>query len=328
VRSLALLLLAAGALLVLVVGSGLAVRPSLWRAGPDFLARAIAIGLGTGAATLLPAAVAGLAYKLAAGLSGGWATLGIGPVRLWARLAPLWVFCTVLGLVLSFVVEPLSWAGVGDVRGVPLAARVSWERLEAGGVLTLGDGGWLRRHSDGALELRARSGQVRLTAGRFTPQSATTSWDLENVTLEIRDEGAGVWALGRMSLSMQESDQRRYLAAPTSPWALPMNELAAVRGGSDRAARVWFRRWLQVLSIPLLSLALWLLALPRAPRRTPTVQRVPLVTAVLSPAFLGIAAVLSFFFFLRFAEQVPAPLAVLVLPLLPPLALIARGLKR
>jgi len=322
------LLLAAGALLVLVVGSGLAVRPALWRAGPDFLARAIAIGLGTGAATLLPAAVAGLAYKLAAGLSGGWATLGIGPVRLWVRLAPLWVFCTVLAVVLSFVIEPLSWAGVGDVRGVPLAARVSWERLEAGEVLTLGDGGWLRRQSDGSLELRARSGVVRLRAGRFTPQSATTSWELEDVTLEIRDEGEGVWTLGRMSLSMQESDRRRYLAAPTSPWALSMTELATVRGGSDRAARVWFRRWLQVLSIPLLSLAIWLLALPRAPRRSPALQGGPLVTAVLSPAFLGIAAVLSFFLLLRVAEQFPAPVAVLVLPLLPPMALIAWRLKR
>jgi hypothetical protein len=38
--------------------------------------------------------------------------------------------------------------------------------------------------------------------------------------------------------------------------------------------------------------------------------------------------VLSFFLLLRIAEQVPAPVAVLVLPLLPPMALIAWRLKR
>jgi len=316
-RSLALLLLAGAALLVLVVGSGLAVRPELWRAGPDFLAGAIAIGLGMGAATLLPAGVAGLAFSLSSSLSTGWSGLGLGPFRLWFRLWPLWVICTVLAILLSFVVEPASWSGVGAVRGVPLAAKVSWERLQAGEVLTTQDGGWLRRGEGGGLELRSVTGDFHLEAGGFEPRPEATRWDLSQVTLRLEGASGGEWTLGRMSLSMRTPNQQRYLAPASSPWAFSIMRLAAERGGSDRAARVWFRRWLQVLAIPVLSLALWLIALPGAPRRA-----LPLGSTV-----LGLGTVLSFFLLLRIAEQLPFPFAVLWLPLLPALVVIYRGLR-
>ncbi len=328
VRLLALLLLGSGGLLVVVVGGGLAVRPELWMAGPDFVVRAIATGLGTGAGTLFPAVVAGLGFSLASGLSGAWASLGLGPVRLWVRLAPLWAVCLVLGVVLSFVVEPASWSAVGHVRGVPLAAKVSWERLAAGEVLTTPDGGWLRHEAGSGLELRSGDGEVHLRASAAKPESATTTWELEDVTLNMGGGSPGRWTFGRLSLSMEEGAHQRYHARATSPWALSLGQLAVARARSDRAARVWFRRWLQVLAIPILALALWLVGLPRG-RRTGTVTGLRRVAAAaLSPSVLGLGTVLSFFLLLRIAEQLSSPVMVVVLPVLPPLGVIAWSIRR
>jgi hypothetical protein len=315
---LALLLLAGAALLVLVVGTGLAVRPELWRAGPDFLARALAVGLGTGAATLFPALVAGLAFSLGRSLSPGWELLGLGRLRLWGSLWPLWALCLALGIGLSFVVEPASWARVGEVRGTPLAAKVSWERLQAGEVLTLRDGGWLRLRAEGGLEVRSAEGDMELEATAFRPRPDATAWDLDDVELGLEGVARGQWKIGRMSLSMRSASRERYLAPATSPWALSMTELSTARRDSPRAARVWFRRWLQVLAIPVLSLALWLIAVPGAPRRTP----------LLGPAVLGMGTVLSFFLVLRLAEQTPFPSAVVLLPLLPALVAVVACVRR
>jgi hypothetical protein len=327
-RSLALLLSGGLGLLVVVVGGGLAVRPELWMAGPDFVARAIATGVGTGAGTLFPAVGAGLGFTLASGLSGGWAALGMGPVRLWARLAPLWTICVGLGVVLSFVVEPVSWSAVGGVRGVPLAAKVSWERLTAGEVLTTSDGGWVRHEATDGLELRSGDGEMHLRASKARPESATTSWQLEDVTLNRAGGAPGRWTFGLLSLSMEEEAHHRYHAPATSPWALSFGQLAAARARSDRAARVWFRRWLQVVSVPILALAMWLLALPQGRRAQAATGPRRLAAAVLGPPALGLGTVLSFFLLLRIAEQLSFPAAVLVLPVLPPLGLIVWLLRR
>jgi len=327
-RLLALLLLGGAGLLIVVVGGGLAVRPELWMAGPDFVVRAVAIGVGTGAGTLFPAVVAGLGFSLASGLSGAWAALGLGPVQLWARLTPLWVVCLAVGLVLSFLVEPASWSAVGHVRGVPLAAKVSWERLAAGEVLTTSDGGWLRHDAGRGLELHSADGEVLLRARAATPASATTTWSLEDVTLEIDGGTPGRWTFGRLSLSMKEGAHQRYHARAASPWALSLGQLAAARAHSDRAARVWFRRWLQVLAIPILALALWLVGLPRGRRAGTATGLRRVTTAALSPPVLALGTVLGFFLLLRLAEQLPSPVAVVVLPVLPPLLLIARRLRR
>jgi len=297
-------------------------------AGPDFVVRAIAIGVGTGAGTLFPAVAAGLSFSLASGLSGAWSTLGLGPFQLWTRLAPLWAVCVALGVVFSFVVEPASWSAVGDVRGVPLAAKVSWERLAAGEVLTTADGGWLRQEAGRGLELRSGDSEVHLRAQAAIPKSTTTTWALEDVTLKMDTGRPGEWTFGLLSLSMEEGAHQRYHARPTSPWALSVSELAAARALSDRAARVWFRRWLQVLAIPILSLALWLIAFPGGRRLGGPPGPGRLITAALGPPTVGLGTVLSFFLLLRIAEQLSFPVAVIVLPVLVPLGLITWKLRR
>ena len=317
-RSLGWLLLAAMGILVLVLAAGIAVRPDLWRAGPRFLGKAIGIGLGTGAGTLIPVVAGGLAFSLGRRISPGWELLGLGRLRMWLGLWPLWALCILLGAGMTLVAEPASWARVGEVRGVPLAAKVAWERLDAGAVLTTGDGGWLRRAAGGGLEFRSGEGALEFRTATVEPEATTSSWGLSGFEASLDGPYAGQWSADKLTVSLRPAARQRYQASSSSPWARSMPELAHLRSESDRAARVWFRRWLQLSSIPMLSLGLWCVALPRSPRRR----------RFLPPSVLALSILFFFFLFLRLAEDFFPPSFVLLLPLALLAWLISWGLRR
>ena len=288
-----------------VVGTSLALRPEVWRAGWAFLLLAVGIGFGTSAGTLIPIVTGGVAFNIGRRLSQGWELLGVSRFELWLRLWPIWALCLSLAAVSTFVAEPAAWSRVVEVRGVPVAAKVSWERLQAGETLSTGDGGWLRRPVDGGLKVRSIDLPMTLGAGTFEPLDGGRGWQIENLEVEGTEGMKGQWKIGRMTLGMRPGVLDRYHASSTSPWAMPLGDLREARATSPRAGRVWYRRWLQLVSVPLLAWTMWSVATLPVRRRQLRMGR----------ASLAVGTILTFFGSLRLAELLSYPVAVFLLPL-------------
>lgn len=305
-RSSLLLILAGVLLLLLVVGATVGVRPEIWAGGPELVLLAALASLGTSAAALVPVVAAGVAFVTARGLHSGWEALGLGRLRLWAALWPVWTLLLVLSLLLSFVAEPAGWRLVHRVKGTPLAASASWHRLAEGQALTLADGGWARRQGEGGFDLRTADGSVALRASSLMPRHGEGVWELTGVALELSSkQGDGSWTMESLRVLMDGEAAERYHAPPSSPWARSMGELWSSRRDDPRSARVWGRRWIQVLGVPLLALAVWLLVLAPAPRA----RRPELAVGA------SIGLILSFFVLIRIGESLPSPLLGALLPL-------------
>ena len=285
-----------------VVGTSLALRPEVWRAGWAFLLLAVGIGFGTSAGTVIPIVTGGVAFNIGRRLSQGWELLGVSRFELWLRLWPIWLLCLSLAAFSTFVAEPAAWSRVVEVRGVPLAAKVSWERLRAGETLSSGDGGWLMRPVDGGLKVRSIALPTTLRARTFEPLDGGCGWQIENLEVEGLE---GEWKVGRMTLGMRPAILDRYHASSTSPWAMSLGDLREARATSPRAGRVWYRRWLQLVSAPLLAWTMWSVATLPVRRRRLRLGRTS----------LAVATILSFFGALRLAELLSPPVAVFLLPI-------------
>ncbi len=254
-------------LAVAAVGSTIAV-PRLHAAGPSVTAAALGAAIGTGLTAVLPLAALAAAFAAAAawsarGGAAGAASLGIGPLRQFAGLAPLWAVCATIVLVCAFALEPAAWTSLHRVRGGPLAAAVGWASLSAGEVRALADGGAAVLDADG---LRATTGDRAwdLSAEGASPSRSGASWDLTGVTLTAADQ---TWTAASAEVRLKEDRRARWLAPPTSPWTLGLGPLLEARATSARASLVLHRRLALAAALPLLAAVGWLLAWGEAPRR-------------------------------------------------------------
>jgi hypothetical protein len=303
-RSFLLLLLASGGLLLFVVATSLALRPEAWRAGRGFLLLAVGVGFATSAGTIVPIVTGGVAFSIGRRLSQGWELLGVSRFDLWLRLWPIWLLCLCLAASSTFIAEPAAWSRVVEVRGVPVAAKVAWERLNAGETISTVDGGWLRMSEDAGLTVRSLALPMTLRSRALEPLPGGEGWQIEGVELEGAEALRGQWKIGTMTLSMRSGVFERYRASSTSPWAMSLGQLRAARLTSPRADRVWYRRWLQLVSVPLFAWTMWSVGTRPVRRRRLRLGR----------ASLAVATVLLFFGSLRLAELLSQPIAVLGLP--------------
>jgi len=271
--------LAVGGLVLLAAALGSAASvPRLHAAGGGAVALAVGAAIGTGAtavvplATLVAAFAAGSQWSSRGGAAGA-ASLGIGPLRQFLGLAPLWAAGTLLVLVCAFAIEPAAWTGLHRVRGGPLTAAVGWASLQAGEVRTLGAGGAAVMRDGGLRATTAtRAWDLEATAARPDPRG--TSWHLDGVTLAA-DDGE-VWTVDAVEVRLKEDRRARWLAPPSSPWTMGPRRLWGARSSSPKASLVLHRRLALASSVPLVAMAGWLLAWGEAPKR----RRLPGLVAI------------------------------------------------
>ncbi|MEE2828100.1 MAG: LptF/LptG family permease [Myxococcota bacterium] len=317
----AVALLGAGVLLLsLLVVATVGIRPELWAAGPETLGLAFASGLGTILAAIVPLVAAGVGFSLARQQGSGWQLMGMSRAGLWVHLWPVWLSLLVLALALSFLVEPVSWRIVHQVRDAPLAARSSWARVVSGEVMTLPGGGWARHAPDGSLELKTADGTWEGRAASVQPMAGLGEWKLGGVELQEVTEARGKrrWKFSSLKLRMEPERAARYHATPTSPWALRADELWSERRTSDRAQHIWHRRLAQAVAVPALALLAWFLAWPGSPRSWSHRFAAPAT----------VLALLCFFGLTRLGDTLPVPVLGAWLPVLVVAAMLVVGSRR
>lgn len=279
----------------LVAVAGVALRSESWSMGAPRVLLAVVAGLGTGVASLLPVAAAlGTGAWWASwrerGDAGGLAALGIGAADLVRTLLPLAIALTVVAAAWGWIVEPIAWRRIHDVRGAPAVAAAGWEELRAGrvravpgGVIALEDGRLLAATDDLAIDGEAQG--LAPAGSRWAFASAAV------VSPRAR------WTTGRGVLRPTADVEAAWTTPPRSPWAASLATLAS--RPDDRGRRVFHRRlalplasglWLLLPLLPILrgrragALALlWLLAVRQADQAA--------VAGVLGPALAGWAPV-------------------------------------
>ncbi len=232
-----------GALAVVALG-GAAARPELWSAGLGQVARAVAAGVGTGAAASVALAARlgpAIALRTRTSERRGLAALGWGRgavVRAWAPVAGA---VLALSLVAGLVVEPAAWRAVHGVKGSPAVAAAGWSSLKSGTVRTLADGGAVVLEGD---RLRFTTGRGEWTGRAESPRPASDTWSFSAV--EVRSAEQGTWTMDRAALKLV--DPEAWTAPPSSPWAA---SLSGLRGRTDepRARRVLHRRLALIVAV-------------------------------------------------------------------------------
>jgi predicted membrane protein len=270
-----------GLLLLASVASS-AAFPRIHVAGDRLVITALLAALGTGAGPLLPLAAlaAGFAVARTASRRGEAAaaeTLGLGRLRMWAALLPLWALLALLCLGVGFGAEPVAWRAIHQVRGAPLAAAVAWAGLSQGEVRVLGNGGALVLQQ-GQLRFTTGDGLWHGRAGSFSPVPDQATW--EAVDVQLVQEGGGRWQVDALEARLSDDRRERWLAPPTSPWSLGWRDLWRRSGHSERASLVAHRRLALGTSVPLLALLGWLIGWTPGSRRSARWWRSPAVAAV------------------------------------------------